>query len=1061
MHPAPTIQSTAAVTPQETLRHLADLQSEGKTDAALEGYLALAKTADAPIAAYANFFAGQILLTKNQPQAARPHLQNALTLAQARLQEKAFARLALYSRFQLGIASAMEGKHAAAREEFFRCLEEANNTTEEILLIEQTHLELLRLALFHGWKHSAQRHEGQNPESQDRAQADFDAYFEKEISLHITPFLRDPQEVRAPDGQELASRHALRLNAARALLDAVFSENFPAAGANERLAIQAFRLAGLYIERDMESWLFERARAEMALARYTNALASIFALADKNADAIILETNLYIRMGNEEKALDLLKNSITKAQGGEKRILMSRYAHLLLQARRYAEAAPLLEGLIACKAPGEESDADAFVRRQTLLDLASLALASNDAPLAEQRIRESGVTGSAGMRLLAAALIAQGKAKEAAHSIGQAAAGAHSPREGAELAILEASLAYKTGELEQAQRAAARAEELARLARIPRVEAEALVLAALAINATDPKAAETLLIRAQSIAAANGLIHIEANIRHNLAVLALSSNKNDEAIREFQRASELFDSTRARFALRSEERLQYTASWSETRRFLALAYLAEGRIEEAWETYEHSLARETREALAESLLRSSPDFAESVRAQERALEALQQAHETGAPREEIEKRMRILSEGIQKTERILRAQERGTRGELDHVNLKDFSQALRKNGAAALQYLVWPDEKPGIAFIIDGHGISAAQLPPSDEVLRAAARFREIASRPLLSRVWDAQTMGTRMTDHRMSFITNGLALNTILIEPLYAQNRQVSNLLIIADGELAAFPFAALPLPDERWKDDRNWPACLGDEIPIMTAVSAAAWMEGELLARSTGAVILAGDVGERQIRDGQGERVMPALPGSGREIDGIARIFSRDGVSQNFLRVARGNEATPEKISSLLRKPEGRERSPAILHFATHGFFLPNALTGRPRGALLLADPHGYGEKGAIPRGSIFDEGEIAGLPLVGSLVTLSSCEGARGRVVAGEGMLSLMRAFVIAGVKNVSAALWIIGDDSTAEYMIRYYNHIAAGARPSVAHRDTRRELRELGFWPSQRSGFITSN
>jgi CHAT domain-containing protein len=196
-----------------------------------------------------------------------------------------------------------------------------------------------------------------------------------------------------------------------------------------------------------------------------------------------------------------------------------------------------------------------------------------------------------------------------------------------------------------------------------------------------------------------------------------------------------------------------------------------------------------------------------------------------------------------------------------------------------------------------------------------------------------------------------------------------------------------------------------------------------------------------------------MPALPGSGRELEVLAGLFGRRA------QTLRGDAASPEVLASLLSE------SPAILHLATHGFFLTNAASGRLTGALLLANGVGANTEArplpGVPGGSVLDENLIAALPLVGSLVTLSACESARGRLIPGEGMISLMRAFIIAGAKNVSASLWLAGDTSTAEYMVRYYKHIASGKRPALAHRDTRRELRDLGFWPSQRSGFITSN
>jgi hypothetical protein len=574
---------------------------------------------------------------------------------------------------------------------------------------------------------------------------------------------------------------------------------------------------------------------------------------------------------------------------------------------------------------------------------------------------------------------------------------------------------------------------------------------ALTTPAANAETAHDLLVRAQEIARANSLTQLEANAWHNLAMLALAAGKSEDAIQGYERALELFERTRARFELRSEERLASTSTRSETQRFLALACLAEDRLEAAWEAYEHSLAREAREALAESLLRSSAHFAESVRAQEHALEALRHAYERGASKEEMDARSRVLQASTEKMERDLHAQ--GGRERLPTLSIKEFSEHLKKNNTLALQYLIWNDEKPGIVFIIDGGGISAAQLPPSRRLLEDAARFRNLAAAPLRERVWDKTSLGTKLMDRRAEFVTNGLALSQVLLGPLQARanisfsdQATTANLLIITDGELAAFPFAALPL------SGGDTPACLGDEVPIITTFSAAAWMEGEALAQKKGAIILAGDVGEREIRDG---RILPALPGSGRELEGIAHIFAQKA------QTVRGNAATRNALSSLLRE------SPEILHFATHGFFLTNTASGRLYGALLLASDESRVAHSAVPakagtpNGYVFDEEAITRLPLVGSLVTLSSCESARGRLVMGEGMLSLMRAFVMAGAKSVSASLWIVGGDSAAEYMQRYYTHIARGIRPAAAHRDTRRELRALGYFPSQRSGFITSN
>ena len=128
------------------------------------------------------------------------------------------------------------------------------------------------------------------------------------------------------------------------------------------------------------------------------------------------------------------------------------------------------------------------------------------------------------------------------------------------------------------------------------------------------------------------------------------------------------------------------------------------------------------------------------------------------------------------------------------------------------------------------------------------------------------------------------------------------------------------------------------------------------------------------------------------------------------------------------------GMKRSPAVLHFASHGFHV--ALAGSED---LAADPSALYENGILlgiggeDDGILFPE-EIGGLDLRGTgLVTLSTCRGALGRPVSGEGLLGLRRGFAKAGARNVMASLWEIPDRSTAEFMTKYYTSLRSGKKP----------------------------
>src|SRR5206468_1820254 len=89
-------------------------------------------------------------------------------------------------------------------------------------------------------------------------------------------------------------------------------------------------------------------------------------------------------------------------------------------------------------------------------------------------------------------------------------------------------------------------------------------------------------------------------------------------------------------------------------------------------------------------------------------------------------------------------------------------------------------------------------------------------------------------------------------------------------------------------------------------------------------------------------------------------------------------------------------------ILHFAVHG----ELDAEQPLlSALILSqrDPAGRTVAGALPAHEIYD------LDLPAELVVLSACETARGRDVAGEGLVSgLPRAFLYAGAARVVVSL-----------------------------------------------------
>ncbi len=361
-----------------------------------------------------------------------------------------------------------------------------------------------------------------------------------------------------------------------------------------------------------------------------------------------------------------------------------------------------------------------------------------------------------------------------------------------------------------------------------------------------------------------------------------------------------------------------------------------------------------------------------------------------------------------------------------------FRQTLAGEKSLAAMYLLWEDAKPGILFLCAPGQIRIHALPPSSKIRAEALAFSRMAARPLVQRVWDPALLGTRTVDSRDEYRTRGRWLRQNLLEPVLnaMSNTAAENLLIISDGALSGLPFAAIPL------EDSPDGICLGERVSLAQPASASLWLTSLRTPPAQGPALLAGDTGERRIADG---RLFSALPGSGLEMERIAALAGPGA------RVLRGEQAT---LPNLRGRPDAH--SPAILHLATHGYFFVDPLDGRERGALLLA---ATGRSGAS-----LDERSITDLPLAGSLVTLSACDTALGEIVAGEGMRSLMRAFIAAGARSVTASLWQIGDSTTVRYMELLYEELKSGLSPARAHRAVRERLRRAGYEPWRRSAFI---
>jgi CHAT domain-containing protein/lipopolysaccharide biosynthesis regulator YciM len=71
-----------------------------------------------------------------------------------------------------------------------------------------------------------------------------------------------------------------------------------------------------------------------------------------------------------------------------------------------------------------------------------------------------------------------------------------------------------------------------------------------------------------------------------------------------------------------------------------------------------------------------------------------------------------------------------------------------------------------------------------------------------------------------------------------------------------------------------------------------------------------------------------------------------------------------------------------------------------------------------------------------LKAEMVTLSACQTGAGKLMRGEGIQSMAKAFLLAGVPSVVSSLWNVNDATTPEIMGNFYRYLNAGMQKGVA-------------------------
>lgn len=306
--------------------------------------------------------------------------------------------------------------------------------------------------------------------------------------------------------------------------------------------------------------------------------------------------------------------------------------------------------------------------------------------------------------------------------------------------------------------------------------------------------------------------------------------------------------------------------------------------------------------------------------------------------------------------------------------------------------------------------------------------------------------------------------LYDLLFRPLKSELKGISEIFISPDANLNLIPFEVLKQPDGKYLIEDytfNYLAAgrdllgfeqdngqgrkvllIGDpDFDMIVEGKEPALKKPDLEGQQGG--LLPGRSAE--IRNFHFER----LPGTREEVETIHALFG-----ENRAMLYTGTKAVERVLTEC--------HSPAIIHLATHGFFLEDLTLGplpedSPFRGMQTVQGIGIPELGKIKidnpllrsgivlagandslrsgdqrnNNGIVTANKIMGLNLQGTdMVVLSACDTGVGEVKTGEGVFGLRRAFTQAGARSMVMSMWPIPDQETKELMVAFYKFFLSG-------------------------------
>jgi CHAT domain-containing protein/Tfp pilus assembly protein PilF len=580
----------------------------------------------------------------------------------------------------------------------------------------------------------------------------------------------------------------------------------------------------------------------------------------------------------------------------------------------------------------------------------------------------------------------------------------------------------------------------------------------------------------------------QADALAGLASIHERRGQSDQAAELYEKALEALESQTARLGGSGEVRAGFRAKYGKYYQNYGSLLIHQGKADVAFQVLERSRARTLLETLVSSHLDIRRGVDPVLLERERSLRADRVAKSnrrirllgekrSGEQINAVEKEISDLTGQYQDIEaRIRSASPAYAALTQPHPLSAEAVQHLLPSDTLLLEYSLGEDHS--YVFAMSANSLQSYELPKSGVIEPIAKRlYQSLTER---GRVFGRETPEQRLRRITKADLASRRAaaeLSRIALGPVASELKK-RRLLIVSDGALQYVPFAVLPIPGSSAAKEPD-PLIAEHEIVNLPSASVFAVLREQRKSGSSPikkeAAVFADPVFDRRdprvrmnpvqlaSRERRPERTEGLSETPVNVANTLARsaadahleqhgefhlprlAFSREEANAILSVAPRGSSMEALDFDASRRLAMSGELGQyRVLHFATHALVdnIHPELSGL---VLSLVDRKGTPVDGFLALEDIYN------LDLSAHLVVLSACDTALGKEISGEGMISLTRGFMYAGVPRVVATLWNVNDLATAKLMARFYQAMERdGMKPAEALRQA-----QLTMWKQRSS------